>query len=388
MVLDLALGVLIAPPAILTAFFALELVVGLVPARLGPRPPRETRAVIVVPAHDEAEVIGETLAELKQAAGGVPIFVVADNCQDRTAEIARAQGVAVLERIDPERRGKGYALAAAARYLEADAPQVVIVLDADCRIDGTSLMSLIEATARSGLPSQGVNLLRPDRAASPMVQISTFAFLVKNLIRQRALQRLAGRAHLTGTGMALPFALFARFESVGADVVEDLAFGLSLARSGSPAQLVQQACVWSGSSSPAGTLTQRRRWEGGYLRTAMKQAPALFFHGIRHFDLRSLVSAFDLFVPPLALLAAIDLAGIAAGSALVALGASPGPLIVLFATMAFAFIALILVWAREGRSFVSAGVLARLPLYVLWKLPLYLSLGRRGAPKEWLRTGR
>jgi hypothetical protein len=30
--------------------------------------------------------------------------------------------------------------------------------------------------------------------------------------------------------------------------------------------------------------------------------------------------------------------------------------------------------------------LARIPLYLIWKLPLYLGLARRGAPKEWLRT--
>ena len=41
-----------------------------------------------------------------------------------------------------------------------------------------------------------------------MVQLSSFAFLVKNLVRQRGLQRIAGKVHLTGTGMALPWRLF------------------------------------------------------------------------------------------------------------------------------------------------------------------------------------
>jgi hypothetical protein len=45
-------------------------------------------------------------------------------------------------------------------------------------------------------------------------------------------------------------------------------------------------------------------------------------------------------------------------------------------------------WLCEGRRFVSLGVLARIPLYVLWKLPMYLGFARRGAPDEWLRTGR
>jgi len=53
-----------------------------------------------------------------------------------------------------------------------------------------------------------------------------------------------------------------------------------------------------------------------------------------------------------------------------------------------AMFAVLVAWAREAREFISLGVLARLPLYVIWKLPMYLGLARRGTPKEWLRTGR
>jgi hypothetical protein len=48
----------------------------------------------------------------------------------------------------------------------------------------------------------------------------------------------------------------------------------------------------------------------------------------------------------------------------------------------------LLAWLREGREFISLVVLIRLPLYVIWKIPMYLGLARRGAPSEWLRTGR
>ena len=56
--------------------------------------------------------------------------------------------------------------------------------------------------------------------------------------------------------------------------------------------------------------------------------------------------------------------------------------------LVLAMIAVFVAWVREGREFISLGVLARLPLYVIWKLPMYLGLARRGTPKEWLRTGR
>src|SRR4029078_13711834 len=87
-------------------------------------------------------------------------------------------------------------------------PDVLIVLDADFTIDRASLEELVRSTMESGRPAQAINLLRPDRSASPLVQLSTFAFMLKNLVRQRGLQRLAGRVHLTGTGMAMPFDMF------------------------------------------------------------------------------------------------------------------------------------------------------------------------------------
>jgi hypothetical protein len=64
------------------------------------------------------------------------------------------------------------------------------------------------------------------------------------------------------------------------------------------------------------------------------------------------------------------------------------PVAVQIGVGAIASAALVLAWVREGRGFASGATLLRLPLYVLWKLPMYAGLVRRGAPKEWLRTGR
>ena len=64
---------------------------------------------------------------------GDRLLVVADNCTDHTAAVARAAGAEVLERRDAERRGKGYALAAGVDTLRAGPPDVVVIVDADCR---------------------------------------------------------------------------------------------------------------------------------------------------------------------------------------------------------------------------------------------------------------
>jgi cellulose synthase/poly-beta-1,6-N-acetylglucosamine synthase-like glycosyltransferase len=262
------------------------------------------------------------------------------------------------------------------------------VLDADCRMDRESIRALVDAAA-AGRPAQAINLLRPDRGASPLVQISTFAFMLKNLVRQRGLQRLAGRVHLTGTGMAMPFGLFQASRKVRSSIVEDLALGLELAEAGHSPVLVQNATVWSSPSTEKGTLTQRRRWEGGFIATALRQGPWEVFRGLARGNLRGILAGLDMMVPPLALFAFLNAGALVVAAILtILLGSSWWPVLVQGVLLAVALIAILAAWMREGRDYISLGVLARLPLYVAWKLPMYLGLARRGAPAEWLRTGR
>ena len=104
----------------------------IVPLRAG----ADASAVVVIPAHDEELVISETVRRLSEALGdGMRALVVADNCGDATADRARASGVEVIERKDSSLRGKGHALAFAVDHLAATAPDVLVVLDADCTID-------------------------------------------------------------------------------------------------------------------------------------------------------------------------------------------------------------------------------------------------------------
>ncbi len=375
---------ILAPVVIVTAFFAVELLAGL--ARLERSHVAETgaRAVIIVPAHDEQAVICRTVAGLTE----YRVLVVADNCLDETAAIARAAGADVIIRNDPDRRGKGFALSAARIHLDQDPPDVVIVVDADCSIDGSSLRALSQSAVSTGRPCQAVNLLAPAPDGAAVVQISTFAFMIKNLVRQRGLERLAGRAHLTGTGMALPWRIFQNASLGGSNIVEDLALGLELAERSAPPMLVERATVLSAPASAVGTLVQRRRWEGGYLATAFRAAPRMLARSLARGDLKGVVAALDLSVPPLTLLFMLNALAFTVALVAAAAGAAAWPLFAQIVVGAIAAAALAITWAREGRRFVSGRTLLRLPIYVLWKLPLYLGLARRGAPDEWLRTGR
>ena len=115
---------LLVPLAVLT----IECLAALLPA------PREANALaggrpacaVLVPAHDEESVLPATLDGLRrQLRPDDRLVVVADNCTDRTAVVARAAAAEVVERNDTEHRGKGYALAAGVDALRAGPPAVM-----------------------------------------------------------------------------------------------------------------------------------------------------------------------------------------------------------------------------------------------------------------------
>ena len=385
------IALLVAPFTILTLCFAVEVLAGLRPlARKAETQAGKSAAVVIVPAHDEEAVLPASLGPLLNAARGrATVLVVADNCSDRTAAVARGLGAEVIERFDAARRGKGFALDFARQHLRNNPPDVVLIVDADCRIDGDSLARLVEVCGATGRPCQATNLQKPAPDASPPVQLSTFAFYIKNVVRLRGLERLAGRAHLLGTGMAIPWAAFADAELATSSIVEDLKLGQDLARHGYPPMLVEDAAVSSGAETDQNTLSQRRRWEGGFLQNAFMVGPSMLRASLMKGDLRGLWAALDTMVPPFALLLLLD--GVALVVAAVLswlLGAGSWPAILLAAVILIALAALCLAWATGGSRFVTIGSLARAPLYILWKLPMYLSFARHGAPKDWQRTGR
>ena len=387
----LILALFVAPLTILTLCFAAEVLAGLRPlARGGDARAGRFAAVVIVPAHDEEAVLPRSLRQLADAARGrAAVLVVADNCSDRTAALASGLGAEVIERFDAARRGKGFALDFARQHLRHNPPDVVLIVDADCLIDGDSLTRLIQACGTSGRPCQATNLQQPAPDASPPVQLSTFAFYIKNVVRLRGLERLAGRAHLLGTGMAIPWAAFANAELATSSIVEDLKLGQDLARHGCPPMLVEDAKVSSGAETDQNTLSQRRRWEGGFLQNALNVGPSMLRAGLMRGDLRGVWAALDTMVPPFALLLLLDgLAFVVAAVLAWLTGAGSWPGILLAAATLIALIALGLAWATGGSRFVTLGSLARAPLYVLWKLPMYLSFARQGTPKDWQRTGR
>jgi cellulose synthase/poly-beta-1,6-N-acetylglucosamine synthase-like glycosyltransferase len=346
------------------------------------------RTYIIMPAHNEVDVLGETLEQLLPALPeGVCVLVIADNCTDQTADVASSYGATVIKRHDSINRGKGHALAFGRDWLRHSTPDCVVVLDADCQTDRGSLEALIAAAVQSKRPVQASNMFTPDLSAPPKIQISNFAMWIKNVVRQRGTQKLGGAANVTGTGMAFPWSIFETLPLATNSIVEDLELAVELTKSGRAPVFLECARITSLAANEEATLVQRSRWEHGFLTIAKAHSIPTLAHGIKSFNWQLVLLGLHLLVPPLALLLSIAFAVLTALLATAIWTDIILPAVLVACLVAAVFFSLFLAWLSGGYRWLSTRSLLVIPLYVLWKIPVYLrfAVGRRS---EWVRTDR
>ena len=95
------------------------------------------RFAVLIAARNEETVIGDLLDSLHAQdydMSLITVFVIADNCTDRTAAIASEKGAVVYTRQNKQAVGKGYALEALLAHIKSDYPDgydAYLVFDAD-----------------------------------------------------------------------------------------------------------------------------------------------------------------------------------------------------------------------------------------------------------------
>jgi glycosyltransferase involved in cell wall biosynthesis len=380
--------------AALPAFFgALYLFVLTLCARQPTRPPTHgpptLRFDLVVPAHDEAAGVAQTVSSLLAVdypPGLRRVVVIADNCTDATAERARAAGALVLERVDPTRTGKGRALATAFAWCLGDGfADAVVVVDADTLVSPNLLTAFdarLVAGARALQAEYGVR--NPERSwRTRLMRIALAAF---HQVRSLGRARLGVSCGLRGNGMAFRTEVLREVPTEAFSLVEDLEYGVRLGRAGVRVDYVPEARVLGEMvSSEKASRSQRLRWEAGraalrhtegwpLLRDAFARRDALLF------DL-----ALDLLLPPLAQLGGVIALGLALSVTLratVGLGAPAVVVLLLAAAMLGAHV--LAGWRASGTGVRGLADLALAPAYLAWKLTLPL----RTRPSSWVRTER
>lgn len=101
---------------------------------------KDHRFMAIIPAHNEEAVVGNLVESLKKQNYNkelYDIYVIADNCTDNTAKVAKEAGAIVYERFNNSQKTKGYALDwFLAQKIEENAPyDAFFVFDADNIVD-------------------------------------------------------------------------------------------------------------------------------------------------------------------------------------------------------------------------------------------------------------
>lgn len=348
------------------------------------------RVAVLVPAHNESTNVLPTIACLQRQLGaGDRLLVIADNCNDDTAELARGAGAGVAERQHAELRGKGYALAFGVDQLRADPPDVVLVVDADCTVSDGAVAAIAQRCQATGKPVQMLNLMQAGPDAGLKLRVLEFAMLMKNLVRPLGSFRLGGACHLMGTGMALPWALMSTARLATGHITEDMKLGVDLAVAGFAPQFLPGARVSSAFPQDTGVArVQKSRWEHGHLATLTQELPGLLKVALTTGRPSLIVLAMDLMIPPVALYFLLLGTATVLSIALAAVWPvwQAAMWVVLAACAVFA-LAIGLAWWFFGRQLLSARELLTTPLYALWKLPVYLAYFLRKR-SGWVRTKR
>jgi cellulose synthase/poly-beta-1,6-N-acetylglucosamine synthase-like glycosyltransferase len=382
--LELVAATLVLVPC---AYLGALALISLLPRASSPEHPRPlTRLAVLVAAHDEEPALERTIAAIRKADGGedMTVHVVADNCADRTAEVARRAGACVHERHDPTRPGKAAALNwLAAQVLAEDrTSDAFVVIDADARPEGGFLLGLRREVASGALVVQTANLVDVDRTA-PLSLLRDLAFHLICELRPLAYQRLGLSAGLHGNGMCLVRPVLERYAWNERSVVEDGELHLRLVADGIKVRFAADAIVRS--TMPVRFTEasgQAVRWERGSF-DHFREGLRLIASGVRTHDVALVAAAYELAIPPLSFLFAAGLVSAGLGAAL----ADTGLVVIGVAALlgCSVYVARGLSLARlQSRELLRIGLW--LPAYVLWKLVIVVRAALGSGRGRWAQA--
>jgi 1,2-diacylglycerol 3-beta-glucosyltransferase len=392
---DVVVGAATVPGAIAGVYLA----VLSVPAKLTSPPHKSTlRLAVVVPAHNEAADIEATVTSLLNTdypTSNRRVVVVADNCTDNTAALARDAGAEVFERHNLELRGKGYALEHAFEKLTDEGlTDAVVIVDADTIVSKNLLTACASRLAAGELVVQADYQVR-NSETSWRTRLLHIAFTGFHEVRSTGRERFGLSCGLRGNGMAFSMEALRRVPHSAFSIVEDLEYGIALGKDGIRVAYAHEAWVRGHMPSEAKTSeTQRSRWEGGRRLIRATHGRSLVAGSIKRKDKLLADLAADVYVPPLGQLgtamiatSALALAGSAIASEVT--GRSwKSPLVAGVGVLGL-IVHVEEAWRRSGTGANGLFDLVRAPIYVAWKFGRRIAeRGTGSVPGEWVRTER
>ncbi len=230
--------------------------------------PKKTFALIVA-AHNEEVVIDkivESLKGLNYPENMYDIFVIADNCNDKTAQIARKFGVNVYERFSKEKRGKGYAL----EWMFSKIFKMNKKYDAVAIFDADNLVSKNFLMEMNGYLCEGYKVVQgyidsKNPHDSWITEAYSISFWSANRLFQLARNNLGLSNQIGGTGFVVDTEILKKLGWGATCLTEDLEFTCKLVLNGYKVGWAHEAVVYDEKPlTLKQSWKQRKRWMQGF----------------------------------------------------------------------------------------------------------------------------
>lgn len=264
-------------------------------------PPRKKFAVVIA-AHNEELVISHIIDSLLRQ--NYPkelydIFVIADNCTDKTAEIAQKRGAIVYTRKNPEQRGKGYAL----EWM------FDIIFSMDNKYDAVSVFDADNLVSSNYLREMNMQLCKGYKVVQGYIDSKnpfdswitcsySIAFWLSNRVFQLPRYYLGLTCGLCGTGFCVDLEVLKRIGWGATCLTEDLEFTVKLALNDIKVAWAHNAVVYDEKPiTLKQSWKQRKRWMQGHADCASRFLIPLLKKSFREGNLVAFDCAIYLFQP-------------------------------------------------------------------------------------------
>jgi len=346
---------------------------------------------ILIPAHNEELLLGrllKSIGEQDYPKDMYDVLVIADNCTDHTAVVARCNGASTIERIDLCNTGKGHAIKYGLECIASTEYDAVFVVDADSIIASSALSELDRAIQHGARIMQCYNgvINANDSWFTRLMDVSrSFG----NEVLGPAKEKVGLSSHLMGNGMCFVRDVIIRYGWDAFTVGEDWEYYAKVVLQGERVAFANKARVYHNESvNLRQATTQRLRWSGGRFAVAAKHGARLFFNGMSCGSLMKIDAALPLLFPNPSL--GISLTILMLLLCLLTPGSMrPGNYIawfLLLSILQFGFFLVGIGYVKDKRKKLLAVVLA--PAFLICKSGIDLLSVAGVGRKSWVRTER
>jgi cellulose synthase/poly-beta-1,6-N-acetylglucosamine synthase-like glycosyltransferase len=349
----------------------------------------DTRFALLVPAHNEEAVLSDlfvSLRDLSYPATLVEVHLVADNCTDTTAAIAREAGAFVYERDNETELGKGHALRWLLAQLEATGREydAYVIIDADSQVS-PNFLDEMHAQLQAGQQIIQSQYRVQNSQEAWTAGLRSVAFALFNHLRPLGRTALGWSSGLKGTGMCFSRDVVQRFGWKSFSLTEDVEYHVELVKAGLRVAYAPTAITWSAMpTSLKQAQSQQMRWERGRLELVRRHVPHLLWQTLHTGNTALFDAAMEIITPPLSAL--VGLIVLCTASAIL-LPSYLGMLLALALLSALA--TYVLIGLRLAHLPLAAyRSLLFAPAYIAWKLWLYLAALVSPGERRWIRTSR